>query len=119
MKLYKVINKENKIYDQFKLQDDANNVSKWCKDNGLILNSEKCSTITFARKEVEQPFDYYINSTTLAKVNSIKDLGIIFDSKLNFQEHIDKIYCKSSKKCTLLLEILRILKILSVSEHST
>ena len=93
LKIYETISNVNKIYDQFKWQDDNNHVARWCRDNGLILNSEKCSTNTFTIKNNDNPFDYYI-SNTLAKVNTIKDLGIIYDSKLNFQEHIDKVYCE-------------------------
>jgi len=39
------------------------------------------------RKEIE----IYINSKTLKQVNSVKYLGIIFDNKMTFKDHINYI----------------------------
>ena len=42
-------------------------------------------------------FNYHINSYTLSKVWSTKDLGVIFNNKLNFKEHIDYVFAKSMR----------------------
>ena len=62
------------------------------------------------------PFDYYINDSTLTKVSSIKDLGITFDSKLNFQEHIDKMYCEASKNVFFIIRNTKTFKSTNVLE---
>ena len=70
--------------------------------HSAIRNLKAPNSVDFLKKKIKKselymPFDYCINDCTLAKVSSIKDFGITFDSKLNFQEHIDKIYCEASK----------------------
>jgi len=61
----------------------------------LKLNVNKCEVISYNRKEIIDS-NYFIREENtdhkLEKVSSIKDLGVIFDSRLNFRQHIqDKI----------------------------
>jgi hypothetical protein len=59
--------------------------------NGLnisVLNHLKCSIVSFTRKTKPLLFDYKINGSILTRRESIRDLGVIFDSKLSFGEHI-------------------------------
>lgn len=42
-----------------------------------------------------QHFNYNINGTTLNRVQTIRDLGVIFDSKLTFEQHINIITTKA------------------------
>ena len=78
------------------MQIDLSRVVNWCRENGLFSNPDKCLTIAFSRKTVIDYLNYVIDSVTLDKVDSIKDLGIIFDSKLKFHEHMDKAYNSTS-----------------------
>lgn len=70
------------------LQADVERVSAWCKINGMQMNSSKCKVISFTRRQISIRFDYYLNNATLDRVTSIKDLGVIMDSKLRFHDHI-------------------------------
>lgn len=40
-------------------------------------------------------FDYHINNQELSRTEQIRDLGVIFDKKLTFKSHIDKIVSSS------------------------
>ena len=42
-------------------------VVNWCRENGLILNPDKCSTITFSRKPVVNYLNHVIDSLLLIK----------------------------------------------------
>ena len=42
-------------------------------------------------------FNYYIDNTVLQNVCAISDLGILFDSSLTFNSHLDNV-CKESLK---------------------
>lgn len=79
------------------LQADLDNLTHWCSLNLLDLNISKCKTITFSRKVTVINYDYHINSETLTRTDSIKDLGIHFDSELSFSSHIE-LTVKSSMK---------------------
>lgn len=69
------------------LQSDLDKLSEWCRVNRLMLNVQKCSVISFTRSPFKVNFDYYICGKLLKRVESVKDLGVIFDSKLSFNEH--------------------------------
>jgi hypothetical protein len=77
--------------DKENLQKDLNKLSSWA-DNWLIkLNINKCKKVSFGR-HIDSSGHYNINSIDLENIDSIKDLGVIFDSQLNFKSHInDKI----------------------------
>ena len=76
---------------------DINYICNWCRKNLVPLNIKKCCTLSFSRLNCKFNFDYTINSFNLNKVLSFKDLGVIFNSKLNFKEHIDYILAKSMR----------------------
>ena len=80
-----------------KLQKDLDNIREWCIRNGMKLNISKCAAISFRKSNFSKFFKYYLINQKLERVNSIKDPGIIFDSVLSFNEHINKIIIKANK----------------------
>lgn len=89
------------------LQRNLNKLYEWCIVNKLHLNVNKCQTISFHRSKTPLLFDYSINNATLKRVLEFNDLGVIFDSKLRFLNHIISI---TSKGLQMLGFILRIAK---------
>ena len=63
----------------------------WCTRNGAFLNESKCFVISFTRSNDHIDGGYEINVTALRRVNDIRDLGVILDSKLTFKKQIDKV----------------------------
>ena len=94
LKLFKSINNLN---DAHELHLDLSNFIKWCHVNLLILDIDKCFKITFHRTANPIRFDYQINNSVVAETNEVKDLGLILDSKLNFETHITNIVSKMFK----------------------
>lgn len=70
------------------LQNDIDQLLDWCQENGMFVNLKKCKVITFTRCHTPICFSYKIGSASLDRVESIRDLGVIMDSRLNFNEHI-------------------------------
>lgn len=84
--------------DSFQLQTDLDILFNWCLQNGLSLNINKCCFIVFSNKRLTIPaYTYHINHMALVQVENIKDLGVIFDSKLKFDKHIEWITNKAYK----------------------
>ena len=79
------------------LQSDLEKLSSWCNTNDMELNISKCSVITFTRKKNVIDFDYSVGGVTLKRVDEIKDLGIILDTKLCFDRHINHIFRRCNK----------------------
>ncbi|BES89632.1 Retrotransposon protein [Nesidiocoris tenuis] len=82
--------------DCVELQTNLDRFQHWCSDNGLFLNLKKCVAISFSRSEPIN-FNYSLGGCVLARQTCIRDLGILFDSQLSFNSHIDSISSKSMK----------------------
>lgn len=92
LKVYKTI---CDINDCTNFQSDLCRFQNYCKLNKLYLNIDKCHYITFSRLTINYLFPYHINNTLLTKVKSVKDLGVMLDSKLVFDTHIENIIRKA------------------------
>lgn len=78
------------------LQENLNKFMDYCTMFGLRINLDKCQKITFGRNVVGKiQHNYHLGNHTLDEVSVVKDLGVMLDSKLTFDIHIDHIYNKS------------------------
>lgn len=94
-KLFKVIDSPN---DSLLLQLDINSFEEWCKLNGLQCNAKKCFVIRFGKNNTSPFIDYSIEGNFLERVNHIRDLGVIFDSKMSFKSHVEYLDIKVRKQ---------------------
>ena len=90
------------LNDTNSLQNDLNNICDWIKNAHLKLNTNKCKIISFGRK-MNIDSKYYIDNVQLERVSFISDLGVIFDSQLNFNNHINE----KIRKANSMLGIIR------------
>ena len=93
LKLYKSINNYD---DCVLLYNNLESVNNWCKMNGMDLETKKCNAVTFGTR-VMVNIDYRVDDTSLSCLKVIKDLGIYFDTSLNFHCHVDFIFAKVTK----------------------
>lgn len=83
--------------DAMKLQLDINSFENWCNFNGLQCNIKKCFMIRFGKSQ--QPiYDYFLGGNLLERVDHIRDLGVILDSKLSYKFHIEYLNINVRKK---------------------
>ncbi|KDR18918.1 hypothetical protein L798_06656 [Zootermopsis nevadensis] len=71
----------------------------------MKLNISKTTVIPFSRKTTTLIFDYKLFQSSITRTDTIKDLGIFFDSKLQFHNHVDHIF----SHCIKLLGLVRTL----------
>ncbi|XP_055307696.1 uncharacterized protein LOC129571852, partial [Sitodiplosis mosellana] len=64
---------------------------EWCMLNKLYLNLKKCFVMTYAKNITVRRYEYTINNGQhmFGRVELHRDLGVIFDAKLTFANHID------------------------------
>lgn len=99
-KIYKYISCEQ---DKKELQHTINMIVTWIDKYLLKLNVDKCKHVSYVRGASVHASKYVINEDTLETLDSYKDLGVLFDSKLNFGLHImDKV-----KKANSMLGIIK------------
>ena len=88
IKIFCAINNRS---DCLKLQNNLSKLDEWCVSHNLPLNAAKCNIVTFSRKISPICFNYILDNVTLNRLDSIKDLGVIFDNKLSFTLHVNEI----------------------------
>lgn len=71
------------------LQKDIHNVIKWFENSFLNLNLDKCKYLRISSNR--EPTQYFFDqkfSFPITNVKTEKDLGVIFDEKFSFKEHL-------------------------------
>jgi hypothetical protein len=65
-------------------------ITRWAKNNKINFNEKKSKVmlITRRKRKEDKRIAVYMNNESLEQVETIKYLGIIIDSKINFKEHI-------------------------------
>ena len=86
------------------VQNNLNNIEQWCDEWGFKVSMDKTVGIIFTRKYAEKVVLKY-KCQTLKMVNSTKFLGLIFDSKLTWSEHIKYIEGKCNKRINLMRSV--------------
>jgi hypothetical protein len=100
LKIFRVINSP---HDCFSLESDINSVNDWCSANSMRLNIAKTRVVSYFRKVNVLRYDYQLCHATITRTSNIKDLGVFFDSKLHFHNHVDIIF----SECINLLGLIR------------
>lgn len=76
------------------LNDDLIAISEWCCANSLLLNPDKTKLLVIGVPQLVRTLPVELSITLLGKkidpVPVAKDLGVIIDSCLNYNEHITK-----------------------------
>lgn len=91
----KIFYKITSLTDCSVLQKTIDKLQNWCITNHLFLNFSKCFIISFSRLTAPIHYCYTMEDKPLTRTKSIQDLGITFDNRLNFKEHIHIIYKRS------------------------
>lgn len=84
-KIFKIIRNMN---DRNELQDRIDKLDSWSTENGLTLNPSKTFHVSYGKSVIAST--YFLGGTVIETKKSVRDLGVIFDSKLNFEEHIKR-----------------------------
>lgn len=79
------------------IQEDLEQFQYFCEQNSLVLNLDKCHTMSFSRNFNVTITDYKLCGRKLQKLSDVKDLGVIFDNKLIFDKHIANISNRANK----------------------
>ena len=80
---------------------ELSKISAWAANNKIRFNEHKSKTMLLTRRKRKErkEIEIYLNNKPLNQVNSMMYLGIIFDSKLTFREHVNY----TAEKCTKLI----------------
>ena len=69
----------------------------WARSNGLDVNKSKCNCLPFARGALALRTTYHTGNRILERVDSTRDLGVVFDCAMSFDNQISTVVKKLSK----------------------
>ena len=102
-----------------KVSDDLRLIASWCCTNKLLINPDKSKHIFFGTKQLlSKVLDIRVPfiGQHLTPVSSVKDLGIILDLNLTFNEHVNTL---TSSLISILFQISRVRRLFSKSVFTT
>lgn len=88
------------------LQNAISKIENWANDNGILFSSEKTCAMNFCTKRNCPSTSVKIYNEPIRHVNETKILGVIFDSKLSFKQHLENLRLKINN-------VLKLIKTLS------
>jgi hypothetical protein len=88
------------------LQRLAKKIMKWANETGFTISDEKTKTLLVYRRrprvQSRPTLKIWRGECMLEMVRHHKILGLIFDEKLNWTEHLKTVKARASKKLNLL-----------------
>jgi Reverse transcriptase (RNA-dependent DNA polymerase)/Endonuclease-reverse transcriptase len=91
----KMMNRVNTIEDVTAFKQDLLLLEKWCVDNEMKFNIDKCSVMHCGRNN--RRTDYTMFGKPLRKTDKEKDLGVIINSDMKFNDQITSQAAKANK----------------------
>ena len=73
------------------INNELANVDNWMRKNKLSINFSKTEYMLISRKKEKSQFKIFINDNETSKNDHIKYLGVLFDNKLTWLYHIEKV----------------------------
>ena len=77
--------------------------SDWCNNNDLVISVDKYTSMPFFRIASPIRYNYSISGTQQPRCNTVRDLGVTLDRKLDFRQH----YCDTLDKANKMLGFIR------------
>ena len=91
---------------QSNLQEELNNVAKWCTCNKMIVHPQKTKSMVITSRQKHQraplTLNLYLGSDPIEQVSVHKVLGVTIDEELKWSHHINNVTKAVSKNLFLL-----------------
>jgi hypothetical protein len=83
---------------------DLRAIQCWCSDWGMMLNPKKTKSLVVSRSRTSMPphSPLVFDGVVVEEVSVLKILGVLFDAKLTFEEHIRRLVSECSRKIGML-----------------
>jgi len=93
----KILKQVDSREDSLILQKDINSLERWSREWLLKFHPDKCHVLTLGKfGNIKHAHPYALGERELEHVFIEKDLGVVFDSELTFEEHISEKVTKAN-----------------------
>ena len=84
------------------VQSSLNSVVDWCRNWGFVISESKSVAMLFTRRRNFGSLSLNINGSPLTFVDNFKYLGVTFDTKLTYRNHVNAVVTKCSNQMNLM-----------------
>ncbi|XP_053691953.1 uncharacterized protein LOC128740439 [Sabethes cyaneus] len=91
--------------DCLELQRLVNIFLQWCSNNLLTVSIAKCCAVSFHRKSNPVTFNYTMCGQIVARVDTVRNLGVTLDTSLTFRPHYNEIVAKANRQLGFICKI--------------
>ncbi len=100
----KLFGKSSSLTDRISIQEDINTLQQWSDKWQISFNTEKCKTLYLGKDNIKQDYTMTLASSTATLVETTceRDLGIMVDNSLSFEQHICEAVKKANKKLAMI-----------------
>ena len=102
--LYQTLQRDNNTAD---IQRALNGFEQWCENNHMKLNIDKTQLVIFQRNRDKTNPSLEIKKTTINPAEEMKYLGIVFDSRMTFTSHLNKLITKAGRRLNTIRRLTR------------
>lgn len=93
--------------DALSMQRDIDSLFQWSITNKLHFNTAKCSVMSFSRAHCPKHVEYNLGGEPIERVNAVRDLGVLFDARLNFHDHMRALAADSYRRLGFVIRNMR------------
>lgn len=102
----KFFKKINSLQDVLVMQENLERLDLYVRQNNLSLNRKKCVVTSFSRKISNlTKFNYNIKGFVIRRKETMRDLGVTYDTKLTFNEHVETVGCKARRMLGFIMRV--------------
>jgi len=81
-----------------KASQNTKKAMEWLKKSGMVLNSSKTEAAYFSTRELSNPPEIEIDGIQIVTNQQIKVLGMIFDYKMSWDLHVEKLLKEANSR---------------------
>ena len=77
-------------------------IKLWATKWQLVISESKCNILHLSLSKSKSRPNFSFSDSAIPSVDSVSDLGILFDSHLCFRSHINNIVCRAKQRAALI-----------------
>ena len=77
-------------------------IKLWASKWQLVISESKCNILHLSLSKSKSRPNFSFSDSAIPSVDSVSDLGILFDSHLCFRSHINNIVCRAKQRAALI-----------------
>lgn len=87
------------------LQSTMDTINNWANNNGFKFSKNKSELIMFEKQHTDKQIQVKLDGTSIKRSTSVRILGLIFDEKMNWKQHLKVLKGECLKRMNIIKSI--------------